>query len=81
MEKGKTQKKSKREIIKKDRIRNQKHAKDVKNMWKQGYCEKCNSWYHYECEDTAKKQIIKMYPDKTQYICKEDQKIEYEKNG
>ena len=40
MEKGKTQKKSKREIIKKDRIRNQKHAKDVKNMWKQGYIVK-----------------------------------------
>ena len=32
MKKGKTQKKSKREIIKKDRIWNQKHAKDVKNM-------------------------------------------------
>ena len=32
MEKGKTKKKSKREIMKKDRIRNQKHAKDVKNM-------------------------------------------------
>ena len=40
IEKGKTQKKSKREIIKKYRIRNQKHAKDVKNMWKQGYIVK-----------------------------------------
>ena len=28
------------------------------------YCEKCNSLYHYECEDAAKKQIIKMYPGK-----------------
>ena len=45
------------------------------------YCEKCNSWYHYECQDITKKQIMKMYPGKTQYICKEDQKIEYEKNG
>ena len=43
------------------------------------YCEKCNSWYHYEREDTTKKQVMKMYPGKTQYICKEDQKIEYEK--
>ena len=40
IEKRKTQKKSKREIIKKDRIRNQKHAKDVNNMWKQGYIVK-----------------------------------------
>ena len=40
IEKRKTQKKSKREIIKKDRIRNQKHTKDVKNMWKQGYIVK-----------------------------------------
>ena len=40
MKKGKTQKKSKREIIKKDRIWNQKHAKDVKNMWKLGYIVK-----------------------------------------
>ena len=45
------------------------------------YCEKCNSWYHYECEDTTKKQIMKMYPGKTQYIFKKDQKIEYEKHG
>ena len=43
------------------------------------YCEKCHNWYHYECEDTTKKQIVKMYPDKTHYICKEDQKTEYEK--
>ena len=42
-------------------------------------CEKCHSWYHYECEDTTKKQIMKMYPGKTHYISKEDQKIEYEK--
>ena len=40
MEKGKTQKKSKTEIIKKDRIWNQKHAKDAKNMQKQGYIVK-----------------------------------------
>ena len=40
MEKGKTQRKSKREIIKKGRIRNHKHTKDAKNMWKQGYIVK-----------------------------------------
>ena len=45
------------------------------------YCEKCSSWYHYECEDKTKKQIMKMYPGKTQYIFKKDQKIEYEKHG
>ena len=36
MEKGKTQKKTKREIIKKDRIQNQKYAKNTNNMSKQG---------------------------------------------
>ena len=57
---------------------NQKHAKDAKNMWKRVYCEKYHSWYHYECKDTTKKQIMKMHPSKT-HSCKEDQKIEYEK--
>ena len=65
MKKGKTQKKS----IKKDRIWNQKHAKDVKNIWKQWYIVKyCHSQYHYECEDTAKKQIMKMCTGQTHYI-------------
>ena len=40
IEKGKTQKKTKREIIKKDRIQNWKYAKDTKNMWEQGYIVK-----------------------------------------
>ena len=40
MEKGKTQKKTKREIIKKDRIQNQKYAKNANNMSKQGYIVK-----------------------------------------
>ena len=43
------------------------------------YCEECHSWYHYECVDTTKKQIMKIYPGKSHYICKEDPKIEYEK--
>ena len=40
MEKGKTQKNTKREIIKKDRIENQKYVNDAKNMWKQRYIVK-----------------------------------------
>ena len=47
---------------------NQKHAKDAKNMWKRVYCEKYHSWYHYECKDTTKKQIMKMHPSKTLYL-------------
>ena len=44
------------------------------------YCEKCNSWYHYKCEDTMKKQIMKMYPGKTQYA-KKIKKLKMKKHG
>ena len=69
---------------KKDQERNKNSESEICKRCKKYaktrvYCEKCNSWYHYECEETTKKQIMKMYPDKTQYICTEDQKIEYEK--
>ena len=48
-------------------------------MWKQVYCEKCNSRYHYECEDTTKKQIMKMYSVKHNIFAKKIKKLNMKK--
>ena len=39
-------------------------------------CGSCYRWYHYECKGTTEKEIKKLYPEKTHYICKKDQKSE-----
>ena len=39
-------------------------------------CGSCNRWYHYKCEGTTEKEIKKLYPEETQYICKKDQNSE-----
>ena len=39
-------------------------------------CESCNRWYHYKCEGTTEKEIKKLYPEETHYICKKDQNSE-----
>ena len=36
----------------------------------------CYRWYHYKCEGTTEKEIKKLYPQKTHYICKKDQNPE-----
>ena len=33
----------------------------------------CYRWYHYKCKGTAEKEIKKLCPDETHYICKKDQ--------
>ena len=83
-----TGKDEERKNIEKEQERNNKERQNLESETCQRckeyvetgeYCEKCHSWYHYECEDTTKKQIMKMYTGQTHYICKKDQKIEYEK--
>ena len=39
-------------------------------------CGSCYRWYHYKCEGTTEKEIKKLYPEETHYICKKDQKSE-----
>ena len=39
-------------------------------------CSSCYRWYHYKCEGTTEKEIKKLYPQKTHYICKKDQNSE-----
>ena len=36
----------------------------------------CYRWYHYKCEGTTEKEIKKLYPEETHYICKKDQNSE-----
>ena len=36
-------------------------------------CGSCYRWYHYKCEGTTEKEIKKLYPEETHYICKKDQ--------
>ena len=33
-------------------------------------------WYHYKCEGTTDKEIKKLQPKETHYICKKDQNSE-----
>ena len=40
------------------------------------YCGKCGRWYHFDCEDTTKKEIKKKFPGETQYSCKYHQQKE-----
>ena len=39
-------------------------------------CGSCYRWYHYKCEGTNEKEIKKLYPEETHYICKNDQNSE-----
>ena len=39
-------------------------------------CGSCYRWYHYKCEGTTEKEIKKLYPEETHYICKKDQNSE-----
>ena len=39
-------------------------------------CGSCYRWYHYKCEGTTEKEIKKLYPEETHYICKQDQNSE-----
>ena len=39
-------------------------------------CGSCYRWYHYKCAETTEKEIMKLYLEKTYYICKEDQNSE-----
>ena len=39
-------------------------------------CGSCYRWYHYKCEGTTEKEIKKLYPQETHYICKKDQNSE-----
>ena len=39
-------------------------------------CGSCYRWYHYKCEGTTEKEIKKLYPEETHYICKKDQNAE-----
>ena len=39
-------------------------------------CGGCYRWYHYKCEGTTEKEIKKLYPEETHYICKKDQNSE-----
>ena len=39
-------------------------------------CRSCYRWYRYKCEGTTQKEIKKLDPEETHYICKNDQNIE-----
>ena len=39
-------------------------------------CGSCYRWYHYKCEGTTVKEIKKLYPEETHYICKKNQNSE-----
>ena len=39
-------------------------------------CGSCYRWHHYMCEGTTEKEIKKLYPEETHYICKKDQNSE-----
>ena len=39
-------------------------------------CGSCYRWYHFKCEGTTEKEIKKLYPEETHYICKKDQNSE-----
>ena len=39
-------------------------------------CGSCYRWYHYKCEGTTEKEIKKLFPQETHYICKKDQNSE-----
>ena len=39
-------------------------------------CGSCYRWYHYKCEGTTEKEIKKLYPQETHYICIKDQNSE-----
>ena len=39
-------------------------------------CGSCYRRYHYKCEGTTEKEIKKLYPEETHYICKKDQNSE-----
>ena len=33
-------------------------------------CGSCYRWYPYKCGETTEKEIKKLYPEETHYICK-----------
>ena len=39
-------------------------------------CGSCYRWYHYKCKGTTEKEIKKVYPEETHYICKKNQTSE-----
>ena len=39
-------------------------------------CRSYYRWYHYKCEGTTEKEMKKLYPEETYYICKKDQNSE-----
>ena len=39
-------------------------------------CGSCYRWYHYKWAGTTEKEIMKLYLEKTYYICKKDQNSE-----
>ena len=39
-------------------------------------CGSCYRWYHYKCEGKIEKEVKKLYPEETHYICKKDKNAE-----